>query len=112
MSDYELAVVTSDELPEKEKKELLDKIEKKVTDAKGKIKNIEDWGKRNLAFPIKKKKTANFTFVEFEAPAQVPAEVRKELNISENVLRSLLVKKAATPKGNGEAPVEKESKEG
>ncbi|OGY30282.1 MAG: 30S ribosomal protein S6 [Candidatus Woykebacteria bacterium RIFCSPHIGHO2_12_FULL_45_10] len=98
MSDYELALVTSDELPEKDKKEILSKIEKKITDAKGQVENVEDWGKKNLAYPIKKKQTAIFTFITFSAPAAVPEAVRAELALSEEVLRSLLIKKAAPKK--------------
>lgn len=100
MSDYELALVTSDDLPEKDKKELLDAIEKRITDGKGKVNKIEEWEKKNLAYPIEKKETANFTFIEFEAGSTVPAEVRKLLNISEEVLRSLLIKNEAK-KANG-----------
>jgi small subunit ribosomal protein S6 len=101
MSDYELALVTSDDLPEKDKKELLDAIEKKIAEGKGKVNKIDEWEKKNLAYPIEKKETANFTFVEFEAGSTVPAEVRKLLNLSEDVLRSLLIKNEAKKAHNG-----------
>jgi small subunit ribosomal protein S6 len=108
MSDYELAVVTSDDLPEKDKKELFERLEKKISEAEGKVKEVEEAGKRSLAFPIKKHNSANFTFIQFVAPAKIPSEVRKELNISEAVLRSLLIKKAAKTKAKA---VKKQTKE-
>ncbi|MDP2671213.1 MAG: 30S ribosomal protein S6 [bacterium] len=95
MADYELALVTSDDLPEKDKKELLSTVEKKVALGEGKVGNIEEWPRKSLAYPINKKTTANFTFVEFSGDASVPAAIRRELNLSENILRSLLIKKEA-----------------
>ncbi len=111
MSVYELAVVTSDELPEKDKKEIFEKIEKKISDSKGTLTNTEEWPKRKLAYPIKKNTNAIFTFVQFEVDSKVPAEIRKELNISESVLRSLLIKKTIAKIGNGKAVKKKEPKE-
>lgn len=54
---------------------------------------VEEWGKKRLAYEIQKMREAYYYFIQFEADADCPAEVERHVRIMDNVLRFLIVKK-------------------
>ena len=54
---------------------------------------VEDWGKRTLAYEINDCKEGYYTLIHFEAPSDFPAELDRVYNITEGVLRSMIVVK-------------------
>ncbi len=59
----------------------------------GSISNVEEWGKRRLAYAIEDETEGYYLFVEFSAAPSFPAELDRIYKISDGVLRSLIVAK-------------------
>ena len=95
MNKYELALVISPAIEEEARTEVSAKVQALIERFGGKIDKVDDWGKRRLAYEIKKVNEGFFSFTTFEAPATAPAEIESRMRIMENVLRYLLVRKEA-----------------
>ena len=59
----------------------------------GQVSEVEEWGKRKLAYEIQKQTEAFYFFVQFEADTTAPAEIESRMRIMENVLRYLVIRK-------------------
>lgn len=92
MKKYELSVVLLASLGEEEKNAQLEKVKELIVRFGGEITNVDDWGKRKLAYEINKQKEGFYYFIHFNASTEVPAEVESRLRIMETVLRYLIVR--------------------
>lgn len=92
MPSYELTLVLPPELTEEKQNEILERVKKQVQEAKGKISNTDKWGKRELAYPIKKQSSGVYFFVELELPGENVGPVNRLLETNEEILRHLLVR--------------------
>lgn len=92
MKEYELTTVIHPDL-ETNQEPALDKIRTIVKDAGGKITKEDSWGKKKLAYQIKGQDFGIYQFFEVELPADAPLKISNVLNITDEVLRYLLVKK-------------------
>ncbi len=90
MKQYELTVLIHPDL-EMNLTPALDKINKLIESQNGKIVKETNEGKKRLAYSINKQDYAVYYFYELELPAQAPAKISSTLNITEEVLRYLLV---------------------
>ena len=61
----------------------------------GTVENVDDWGKRRLAYPINKETDAFYVLFNFKSEAELPAELDRVAKITDGVLRSMIVKKEA-----------------
>ncbi|MEG2174059.1 MAG: 30S ribosomal protein S6 [Oscillospiraceae bacterium] len=61
--------------------------------ANGTITNVEEWGKRRLAYPIQDENEGHYLFVEFTSAPEFPAELDRIYKITDGVLRSLIIVK-------------------
>ena len=95
MNKYELAVVLSAKLEEEERAAAIEKVQGYITRYNGVVTNVDDWGKKRLAYEIQKMKEAYYYFIHFVAEATCPAEVEKRVRIMEPVIRYLCVKEEA-----------------
>lgn len=93
MSKYEIAVVVSAKLEEEERVAVIEKVKELVQRFEGNITNVEDWGKRELAYEIQKMKEAFYYFVHFESDnTDCPNEMEQQLRIMDGVIRYLVVR--------------------
>jgi small subunit ribosomal protein S6 len=92
MNKYELCVVLSAKIEDDERAATLEKVQKYVTRFGGTVTNIEEWGKKKLAYEIQKMKEAYYYFVQFDADATAPIEIENRVRIMENVIRFLCVR--------------------
>ncbi|OON95492.1 MAG: 30S ribosomal protein S6 [Epulopiscium sp. Nele67-Bin005] len=95
MKNYELALVLVASLGEEEKLAQLEKVKELIVRFGGEITNVDDWGKRKLAYEIKKidkHREGFYYFIHFNAEPSTPAEVESRLRITESVLRYLIVR--------------------
>lgn len=90
--NYELTVVMSPQLNDKDLKAALVGVEAVVEQAKGKVVKKEEWGKKPLAYRIKKETEGVYWLFRVELPTDKAAVVDKELRLREDILRLLLVK--------------------
>ncbi|MBR4208845.1 MAG: 30S ribosomal protein S6 [Lachnospiraceae bacterium] len=92
MNKYELALVISVKLEEDERAAALEKVKEYVTRYGGTITNIDEWGKKKLAYDIQKMKEGFYYFIQFDADTKCPNELESALRIYEPVIRYLIVK--------------------
>ena len=92
MSKYELAVVVSAKIEDDERAATLDKVKALVEKFGGQITNIDEWGKKRLAYEIQKMKEAYYYFIQFDAETSARAEIESRIRIMDNVIRFLCVK--------------------
>ena len=95
MNKYELAVVVNAKIEDEERAQVIEKVKDMITRFGGNVTDVDEWGKRRLAYEIQKMKEAYYYFVHFEADATVPGEIEQRIRIMENVLRYLCVKQEA-----------------
>lgn len=95
MNKYELALILSPALDEEARVAEVEKIQATLERFGAKIEKVDDWGKRKLAYDIKKVSEGFYSFTTFEAEASAPAEIEARMRIMENVLRYLIVRKEA-----------------
>ena len=95
MNKYELAVVVSAKIEDDARTEVVEKVKALVERFGGQIAEVDEWGKRRLAYEIQKMKEGYYYFVRFEADSTVPAEIESRLRIMDNVLRFLCVRQEA-----------------
>lgn len=108
MEDYELVVLYHPDL-EIDLDKALKKVEGVISNAKGKVVESDNWGKRKLAYTIKKEDHAIYVVYKLELPKDSVAKVESTLNITDEVLRYLLVK--PDPRAEEESKEEKDEKE-
>ncbi len=91
MNQYEIAVLYHPDL-EIDLDKATSKVEKIFTDNGGKVANVDNWGKRKLAYPIKRNESAVYVFYTAELPAESVRKIESTLNITDEVIRFLLVR--------------------
>lgn len=92
MNKYELTVVLSVKLEEEERAAAIEKISAYITRFEGTVVNVEECGKKKLAYEIQKMKEAYYYFVTFEGTSNTPNELERRLRIMEPVVRYLTVR--------------------
>ena len=95
MNKYELAVVVSAKIEDDERAAVVDKCKALVERFGGNITEVDEWGKKKLAYEIQKMREGYYYFIQFDADAACPAEVEKRVRIMDNVLRYLIVRPEA-----------------
>lgn len=91
MNRYEIAVLYDPGL-EIDLEKATSRVEKIFTDNGGKVVNTDNWGKRKLAYPIKKQETAIYVFYTVELPGEAVRKVESTLNITDEVIRFLITR--------------------
>ena len=91
MRTYQLSLVLSGKTSEAEQKKILDKVERNIESAGGKIEKNDKVGKKTLAYPIKKEKVGVYYFLDIEVPEEEMQALNRAIEVDDNVLRHLLV---------------------
>ena len=95
MNKYELAVVLSAKLEDDERAAAIEKVQGYITRFGGTVTNVDEWGKKRLAYEIQKMKEAFYYFIQFESDSVCPNEVEAHIRIMEPVIRYLCVRQEA-----------------
>lgn len=95
MNKYELAVVLSAKLEDDERAAALEKVKGYITRFGGNIVDVDEWGKKRLAYEIQKSKEGFYYFIHFVGEANCPNEVEAHIRIMEPVVRYLCVRQDA-----------------
>ena len=88
---YELLFIIDPNKTEEEIAALTEKF-KALVEANGTIDEIEDWGKRRLAYEIEDRTEGVYELIKFTSGPDFPAELKRILGITDGILRSLVVK--------------------
>ena len=89
---YELAMIFSVANGEEATTALIEKF-KALIEANGTIENVDDWGKRRLAYLINDEAEGHYVITTFESNADFPAELDRIAKITDGVLRTMIIKK-------------------
>ncbi len=92
MNKYELAVVVNAKLDDEAKNAVVDKVKALIERFGGQIAEVDDWGKKKLAYEIEKMSEGFYYFIRFEAEPTAPAEIEKRIRILDGVIRYLCVR--------------------
>jgi len=91
MNQYEIAVLYHPDL-EIDLDKATTKVEKIFTDNGGKVVNSDNWGKRKLAYPIKKNESAVYVIYTVDLPGEAVRKVEAILNITDEIIRFLITR--------------------
>ena len=95
MNKYELALVVSAKVEDEVRDAVVEKAKGYITRYNGNVTEVEEWGKKKLAYEIQKMHEGFYYFIQFEADATAPAEIERHVRIMENVIRYLCVRQEA-----------------
>ncbi len=93
MNKYELALVVSAKVEDEVREAIVEKAKGYITRYNGNITEVEEWGKKKLAYEIQKMSEAYYYFIHFDTDnTDCPNEIEDQIRIMENVIRYLCVK--------------------
>jgi len=92
MKNYELVLILNPELPEEAQEGSIEKVSRWITEKGGSISQVDKWGRKKLAYPIRRFSEGSYVLARFSAPPSLAREVESNLKLAEEVLRYLLVK--------------------
>ena len=92
MNKYELTLVVNAKIDEDARTAAVEKVKAYIEKANATITNVEDCGLKKLAYEIQKMGEADYYFIQFDAEADVPAQLEANVRIMEPVLRYLCVR--------------------
>ena len=95
MNKYELCVVVSAKVEDDERAAIVEKCKGYIEKFGGTVTNVDDWGKKKLAYEIQHMSEGFYYFIQFDADVTAPAQLESNMRIMENVIRFLCVKQEA-----------------
>ena len=95
MNKYELAVVISAKLEDDARADAVEKVKELITRCGGEITNVDEWGKKRLAYEIQKMREGYYYFIQFDGEPTSPAEIEARMRIMDGVIRYLCVRQDA-----------------
>ena len=88
---YESAVLINAALDDETIKNLIERIKETITTNGGDILEIEDWGRKRLAYQVKKSKIGYYAIFRFNAPPDIVPKIERNYQLDENILRYLTI---------------------
>ena len=89
-ANYEAVCILNPSLSEEQIAALVAKF-KAVVEANGTVSEVDEWGKRRLAYPINDMNEGYYVLIEFESKPEFPHELDRIYNITDGIMRSLIV---------------------
>ena len=101
-NSYELLYIVDGTLSEEAIKALIEKFTALITE-NGTISEINEWGKRRLAYPIDDKEEGYYVLVNFASNGEFPAELERIFGITDGIMRSMIIRQEEVKKAAAEA---------
>lgn len=92
MNKYELVLVVNAKIEDDARVATVEKAKEYITRFGGTITNVDDWGKKRLAYEIQKMKEGYYNIISFESDSTTPGELEQRVRIMDNVLRYLCIR--------------------
>ena len=90
MREYELIFIVHPDLDETATNEVVERVKNWITEAGGTVNKVDPWGKRKLAYPIRKQNDGQYFFLQVEMTPSFIAEMERNLRFLEPVMRFLI----------------------
>lgn len=91
MKKYELGVILKPTITAEEKAEQIEKVKSFITKVEGVVTNVEDWGKKELAYEIEKVREGYYVFLKFTSSTDAIAKIENDCRLVDSVIRYLIV---------------------
>ncbi len=91
MEKYETVMILSPDLAEQQINDLITALEQSVNETKGNLIQTDQWGKRKLAYPVKKCEEGFYVLFFYEASGDTVKELERRMRMNENVIKFLTV---------------------
>jgi len=91
-SRYEIGFIITPEVNEEEVKKIIESITTTIKKAKGVIENLDEWGRKKMAFPIKKNLEGYYVFIQTEVDGAIITTLERRLKQMEKVLRFITLR--------------------
>jgi len=92
MRDYELVTIISPEVDEEGVSKTIEKLSKSIADKGGMVGEVNNWGKRKLAYPLRKFMEGNYVLARFNLEPELVKRIEGEIKSWEEILRVLVVR--------------------
>ena len=92
MYDYELALIIRPEVEEEGQQALIERLSEMLTSAGGQVTDVESWGRRRLAYPIRKIQEGFYYFIQGQFSASVLPELERTIKLNEDILRHMVIR--------------------
>lgn len=102
MRNYEVAFIVQPDLEEGAYDEVLDKVKGWITKSGGKVLDVDVWGKRKMAYEIRKLTEGHYIIMQTEMEPEFTAELERNLNLQETVMRFMITVPAARKEASAE----------
>lgn len=93
MNKYESVIIINPSLDEQGTKEVITKFTDLITNNDGKVENVDEMGKRKLAYDIKKQQEGIYEVLNFESKPEAIAELERIYRITDDIMKYIIVKK-------------------
>jgi len=93
MREYEMIMIIHPDLDEAAFTEVLQRVKDWITEAGGEVIKTDLWGKRELAYPIRKQRQGQYVLMQFKMAPQSGVQFERNLRYLEPVIRYILTKK-------------------
>jgi len=110
MRQYETAFLITPKLEEEEMENLIQKMAEVIKKNKGKMVNIEKWGKRKMAYPINGLDEAFYVFFHYQGDTAIPVELERRFRQAETIIRYMTLRKELQASPRKRAKAMKEEK--
>jgi small subunit ribosomal protein S6 len=92
VNKYETIFIVNPELDEEATKSIIEKV-KNLIESEAELENIDEWGKRKLAYPINYLNEGYYVLANFTAKPEFPQELDRVYKITEGVIKYIIIKK-------------------
>ena len=93
MRDYEVVFIVHPDLDENALKGVVDRVQSWITDSGGSVVKLDQWGKRRMAYSIRKQREGQYIYIEAQFAPSFSAELERSLRFLEPVLRFSIISK-------------------
>jgi small subunit ribosomal protein S6 len=90
--DYELALIMRPEIDEEGQAALIEQLSELLTSEGGEVTEVENWGRRRLAYPIRKTQEGFYYFIQGQFSASMLPELERTIKLNEDILRHMVLR--------------------
>jgi small subunit ribosomal protein S6 len=92
MRQYELGIIIHPEVEQADVTQAVEKVGQYITANGGEVTSVDVWGRRKLAYPIRKQPEGTYAFIQAQLDPQGIQELERNLKLDEEILRYLLTR--------------------
>jgi small subunit ribosomal protein S6 len=111
MRKYETIFILNPDLDEEQTQSTIEKVKGIITQGNGEILKAEDWGKRKLAYEVKKKDKGHFVLIHFSGPPSLLPELERNFRVMDAVIKYQSIRLDERQASSTESPVPEEAPE-